>query len=84
MVPKPEVSALDVFYAQQQYAEDFHMNGWTPKTLWQALKDKGFKYYIVDTPSFLISIRAWKVKPKDYGKKPKSNGEVIPLHPKKK
>jgi predicted SAM-dependent methyltransferase len=65
MVAKPEVSALDVLYAQQQYAEDFHMNGWTPKTLEKALRDKGFKEFIVDTPSFLISIRAWRVKPKE-------------------
>ena len=69
MVPKVEVSALDVFYAQQQYPEDFHMNGWTPKTLEKALRDKGFKHFIVDTPSFLISIRAWRIKPKNNGKK---------------
>jgi hypothetical protein len=39
---------------------------------------------MIDTPSFLISIRAWKIKPKDYGMKPKSSGEVIPLRQKKK
>lgn len=65
MVPKVEVSALDVFYAQQQYPEDFHMNGWTPKSLEKALRDKGFKHFIVDTPSFLISMRAWKIKPNE-------------------
>lgn len=64
MVAKQEVSALDVLYAQQQYAEDFHQNGWTPKTLEKALRDKGFKEFVIDTPSFLISMRAWKIKPK--------------------
>jgi ubiquinone/menaquinone biosynthesis C-methylase UbiE len=64
MVPKREVSALDVFYAQQQYPEDFHMNGWTPKTLEAALREKGFKHVITDTPSYLLVARAWRKKPK--------------------
>lgn len=72
MVPKVEVSALDVFYAQQAYAEDFHQNGWTPKTLEKALRDKGFKHFAIDTPSFLIAMRAWRVKPKEKVKEYKS------------
>jgi hypothetical protein len=64
MVPVPAVSALDVLYAQQAYDEDYHMNGWTPKTLEKALREKGFKHFVIDTPSFLISMRAWKIKPK--------------------
>ena len=62
MVPKPEVTALDVLYAQQQYDEDFHMNGFTPKSLEKQLREKGFKHFIVTTPSFLILMRAWKTK----------------------
>ncbi len=64
MIPKPEVTALDVLYAQQQYDEDFHMNGFTPKSLETMLRQKGFKHFVIDTPSFLISIRAWRKKPK--------------------
>jgi len=73
MVPKAEVTALDVLYAQQQYAEDFHMNGWTPKTLEAALRAKGFKYFETTTPNFLISMRAMRVKPKE--SKPKVKGK---------
>ena len=64
MIPKPAVTALDVLYAQQQYDEDFHMNGWTPKTLEAALRQKGFKRFAVDTPSFLIAMRAWRTTTK--------------------
>ena len=74
MVPKVEVTALDVLYAQQQYDEDFHMNGFTPKSLEKQLREKGFKHFIVTTPSFLILMRAWKTKPPKVNQLAASNG----------
>jgi predicted SAM-dependent methyltransferase len=75
MIPKPEVTALDVLYAQQQYDEDFHMNGWTVKTLERELRKKGFKYFSHTTPSFLIAMRAWRKNPPKEILKAKSNGK---------
>lgn len=54
------VCAFDVLYAQQSYAEDFHKNGFTPKILRDALKKRGFKKIMLETPGFNIYGRAWR------------------------
>ena len=62
------ITAMDVVYAQQQYAEDFPKNGFTPKSLEKILREKGFKHFMVETPAFHIFMRAWKTKPKNIPK----------------
>jgi len=49
---------LNVLYGQQEYPENFHKNGFTPKTLGEALKKLGFKKQQVDTQGYNIIMRA--------------------------
>src|SRR5215471_3096158 len=58
------VTAFDVFYGAQSYAEDFHKNGFTPKNLDAMLRKLGFRYFKTETPVFNIVMRAWRQKPK--------------------
>lgn len=67
------VCPMDVIYAQQQYPEDFHQTGFTPKLITDLLKQAGFKTIKLDTPLYHIRITASRLEEKNA--KPKPNGK---------
>lgn len=52
-------NVMNVLYGSQQYAEDFHKNGFTPTMLEQLLKLKGFKKFVWDKNGFNMMVRAF-------------------------
>lgn len=59
-----DFDTLNVLYGQQEYAENFHKMGFTPETLQELLKSKGFKHQDMEIKKYNIAIRAWREKPK--------------------
>lgn len=51
-------NVLNVLYGQQEFAENFHKNGFTPKTLSDLLKSKGLKKQTVELSGYNIIIKA--------------------------
>ncbi len=49
---------LNVLYGQQEFAENFHKNGFTPATLKKLLNDKGFKKVDVQLSGYNIIVKA--------------------------
>ena len=49
---------LNVLYGQQEFAENFHKNGFTPQTLSDLLKGKGLKKQTIELSGYNIFIKA--------------------------
>lgn len=56
---------LNVLYGAQTYKENAHMVGFTPKTLNEMLKERGFKRVDVDIVGYNLCMRAWRKPPKN-------------------
>jgi predicted SAM-dependent methyltransferase len=58
---------LNVLYGAQTYDENFHKMGFTPQIVEQLLVERGFTKFVWDHHNYHMSLRAWKVEPKEIG-----------------
>jgi SAM-dependent methyltransferase len=54
------VTAMDMFYGQQSYPEDYHYNGFTAKSLESLLRKVGLKRFEHTTAGYELITKAWR------------------------
>lgn len=62
-----DADVLNVLYGAQTYNENFHKMGFTPQIVEQMLTERGFTKFVWDHHNYHMSLRAWKVEPKEIG-----------------
>lgn len=58
---------MNVLYGAQTYYENYHKVGFTPQVIEQLLTGKGFTKFLWDGNNYHMSVRAWKIEPKEIG-----------------